>query len=66
MTSSFVIWSVLGELEAGEATAIAQALIDLEAPRLNDKWGPAGRIELGAVPFSSPIRRFLFFAWAFL
>lgn len=42
--------------------AIANALMMMNDPRVDDKWGPAGAIELG--PAGSGKKRFLFFGMA--
>lgn len=49
--------------KARVASAIADALIDIGDPRIDDKWGPAGCIEVDG-PNADGQRRYLFFGWA--
>ncbi len=44
-------------LFSGDVTAIPEALICLGDPRINDKWGPAGCVEVTA-------GEYIFFGWA--
>jgi len=48
----------------GEITAeeYAYILIDREDPRIDDKWGPAGCLEIRSD--RDGLRKFLFFGWA--
>lgn len=44
---------------------IADALIDLDDPRVDDKWGPAGCINMTPRrKAAGSVKRFLFFGWA--
>ena len=42
----------------------ANELIDKDDPRIDDKWGPAGCIDLGPLPDDPHNHKFLFFGWA--
>jgi hypothetical protein len=60
--SSFVVVPFKGNSELRtdnikEARRFADGLIDAGDPRIDDKWGPAGCIDLGE-------GEFLFFGWA--
>lgn len=46
-----------------DANAMAEKMIDVGDKRIDDKWGPAGCIEIGA-PDEMGRRTFLFFGWA--
>ena len=46
-------------MKAGD---LAHALIELQDPRIDDKWGPAGCVDL--TPRLKRKKRFLFFGWA--
>jgi len=52
--SSFVMIALPAGQDAGE---YASKLLDADDPRIDDKWGPAGCIELGD-------DEWLFFGWA--
>lgn len=41
-----------------------ERLIDEDDERIQDKWGPAGCIDLGKDPVHPALRRYLFFGWA--
>lgn len=53
-----------GPLPDADAYQEAQRLFDTADPRIDDKWGPAGAIEL--TPTHAGARRWLFFGWASL
>jgi hypothetical protein len=55
---------IISALQCGETTAIASALVELDDSRIIDKWGPAGCLTFGLVPFSSQLKQYLFFGWA--
>ena len=51
----------------GDETAaqkLASELIEKSDDRIDDKWGPAGCIEIGPVKGKSPLKKYLFFGWA--
>jgi hypothetical protein len=48
---------IVEALAKGERRRVADALMQLTDPRISDKWGPAGCLELGS-------GRWLFFGWA--
>lgn len=50
--------------EGREAFEFADELIENEDPRVDDKWGPAGCIPLGAPKGDDTQGRYLFFGWA--
>ena len=51
------------DLNDGNREAIARALIEGGDDRIDDKWGPAGCLDLGLFG-GGPKRTYLFFGWA--
>lgn len=47
----------IGKTRGGDVQAMAEALIELADPRVDEKWGPAGCFAAGA-------NQWLFFGWA--
>lgn len=48
----------------GDPQKFAYRLIDEGDERIDDKWGPAGCLDLGEVKDGKGTRRYLFFGWA--
>lgn len=46
------------------AHKLASELIERGDDRIDDKWGPAGCIEIGSVDGQGPLKKYLFFGWA--
>lgn len=59
--SSFV---VIPNPEQEAPEKLAHRLIRDDDPRVADKWGDAGCIEIGPDPQNKNLTRFLFFGWA--